>query len=93
MRRLYSLYDIVACTIVGPLMVDRADAPVIRNFHDMLAHKDTRHPADYQVLYLGNITDEGVIIPANERTVVATGAGWLAAQEIRLDDQASAVGS
>jgi hypothetical protein len=82
MRRVYCLYDLVAATFLGHVLVDRADAPVIRMFHDLLKDDKTgpgQHPADYELRFLGNIADDGELVPAPAPQVVATGSAWLAA--------------
>lgn len=81
MRRVYCLYDRVAATWIGQLVVDRADAPVIRMFHDLLADDKTgpgQHPNDYELKYIGQVADDGQLVSVDPQ-VVATGSAWLAA--------------
>lgn len=83
MRRLYIIYDRVAETFVGPIIVDRADAPVVRSFHDVLADPKTslgQHPGDYDVRCIAQITDVGQVLPL-EHTTIATGSAWQISQE------------
>ena len=83
MRRVYCIYDLIAGTFLGSPVVERGDAPVIRAFFDILAQKDStpgQHPADFTLIYCGEISDAGVLLPADAPTTIATGASWLAAQ-------------
>lgn len=90
MKRLYCIYDRVAASFVGQVVNDHADAPVIRNFHDLLGDSRTelaKHAADYELRYIGQITMEGLILPCDPQ-VVATGAAWLSAripQDLKLE--------
>lgn len=82
LRRLYTCYDIVAKATFGQVVHDFSDAPVIRQFHDMLGDERAqlyKHAADYELRYLGQMTMEGLILPI-EPQVIATGAAWAAAQ-------------
>lgn len=82
MRRVYVLYDSVSATWIGQLVVDRADAPVIRMFHDLLRDPKTgpgMHPNDYEIRHVGFVGDDGQLIPS-ETKVIATGAAWAASQ-------------
>lgn len=85
MRRMYCIYDRVAATFIGQLVVDRADGPVIRMFHDLCGDGQSslsQHPGDYDLLLIGMIADNGQIT-AEALVTVATGAAWAAAQEKR----------
>lgn len=84
MRSIYCLYDRIALTFIGVLMTERADAPAIRIFHDVLSAKESapgQHPNDYDLLCLGTISDDAVVTPLSVPRVVATGGAWLAAQQ------------
>lgn len=64
MKRLYCIYDRVAACILGSIIQESSDAPAIRAFHDALKSPQSQlsaHPADYDLLYLGDITTTGVI--------------------------------
>lgn len=84
-KRLYTVYDMVAGTIVGDILQALNDAPAIRAFHDALKTPNSligQHPADFQLLNVGIIDDDGAIyIQDNGKTVVATGAAWLESQK------------
>lgn len=79
MRKLYQVYDIKAECIIGPLMVERRDAPAIRSFTDALKDPQSlgRHPDDYQLRYLADMNDAGfIVVPAGCPSVVMTGTAW-----------------
>lgn len=82
MKRIYAIYDLVANIIVGSLVLDHSDASVIRLFHDLCQDTNTavgRHPKDYELRYVGQLANDGQLLPVTPQ-VVATGAAWLAAQ-------------
>lgn len=82
-RSLFIIYDLVAQNLIGQVVLERHPAPVIRLFHQLLADKNTQlaaHPKDYNVVHIGFIDDDGQLTPIAPLTV-ATGEGWLAAQE------------
>jgi hypothetical protein len=82
MRRQYVIFDKVAQLWIGQPLIDRSDAPVIRLFHDVLADSSSllgKHPADYELRYVGQLADDGDMIPSTV-SVVATGSAWLAAR-------------
>lgn len=85
MRRIYTLYDAVAGMIDGPLLLVNRDGPAIREFYAVLANPQTgpgRHPGDYNLICLGDISDEGDISPAaGGPSVVATGVSWVESQQ------------
>ncbi|WNK14975.1 MAG: nonstructural protein [Microvirus sp.] len=79
MKQLYTVYDVVAATIVGSIIQESLDAPAIRAFHDALKAPQSllaQHPADYQLLLVGLIGYDGEITPAVPPKVIATGAAW-----------------
>lgn len=82
MRQIYALYDNVAKAIIGGLSLHYHDAPAIRMYSDIATMPQSTvgmHPADYDLLHIGSLSDEGIITPVN-RTVI-TGAQWLASQQ------------
>lgn len=82
MKRLYCIYDRVASCILGSIIQEGSDAPAIRSFHDALRSPQSpisAHPADYDLLYLGDILSSGHI-SAESPVTIATGAGFLASQ-------------
>lgn len=85
MRRVYSIYDVVAGLIVGPLMLVNRDGPAIREFYGALADPQSslsKHPGDYNLLCLGDISDVGDLSPmVGGPCVVATGVSWVEVQQ------------
>lgn len=84
MKSIYSVYDLKSESLIGGLITERLDAPAIRAFHDALDPKNNSilaaHPADFQLMCLGTIEDDGrIFISPDGPTVVATGAQWAAA--------------
>jgi len=72
------------------LMLDVHDAPATRAFHDALSSPNTgfsSHPADFNLVCLGTISELGVITPELGMDgqpcprVVATGSSWATARE------------
>lgn len=87
MKRLYCIYDRVASCILGSIIQEGSDAPAIRSFHDALRSPQSAisaHPADYDLLYLGDILTSGIILAVSPPVTVATGAGYLASQTPKL---------
>lgn len=84
MKGIYAVYDIIAKTIVGPLMMMNRDEPAIRIFTDALADKALtlgQHPADYELLKLAHINEDTPEIQPYETQTIITGKQWLAMQE------------
>lgn len=78
-NRIYAIYDKVAQTLTGPLMQFRADAAAVRVFNDLATDPKTQiaqHPADYDLLKLGELVDETTIFPETE--TILEGSTWLA---------------
>lgn len=91
MKNVYCLYDIVADGWTGQLVTDRADAPVIRMFHDLLADPKMgigKHANDYEMRCIGSIDDSGELLGHKVVRTVATGAQWLASQTPSLANEA-----
>lgn len=75
MQKLFAVYDTVAATIIGGIMLQPHDGPAIRIFRDALSQADgplAKHPDDYQLLRLGDIDDDGMITPRVE--LIANGS-------------------
>lgn len=80
MRNIYAIWDKVAMAQYGALVMQAHDGPVCRLFYDLLADKDqpmSRHPADYDLLCVGTITDECQVTGGVVRAV-ATGEAYVA---------------
>lgn len=78
MKNIYVVYDIKAEGMVGSLILDRNDAPVIRGFYDLLGDSrsyESRHPEDYELYQVGHCDDEGGI-EETPRRLVTTGRLW-----------------
>lgn len=62
MRGIYALYDAAANDISGPLMVFPHETVAIRTFADILSDPKSfprRHPKDFTLVQLANLTDAG----------------------------------
>jgi len=82
-KRLYMVYDLVASTVLGGIMLETADAPAMRAFNDALGNKESllgQHPRDFNLLYLGDIDDAGQLHPIAPE-IIATGASWQTMRE------------
>ena len=82
MKLLYTIRDTVG-EAIGPIVSHAADAAAVRMFGDVASDANTnvaRHPADFELVCLGQVYDDGVIVPAaGGPRVVITGAAWKAA--------------
>lgn len=82
-RSLFIFHDRVAENFVGFIQINRHPAPVVRDFHSLLADKQTslgQHPNDFNVVHIGFIDDDGTITPIAP-LIIATGASWVALQQ------------
>lgn len=82
-KKLYTVLDTVSNLILGTVILEQADAPAIRTFHDALSNNQSAlatHPADYNLICLGTIYMSTGEIQAHPPETVATGAQWAAAQ-------------
>lgn len=78
MKKLYAIYDRVA-QAVGPIVLHAADAPAVRMFGDVASDPQTnvsRHTADFELLCLGDLFDDGRIEAFDRPRVVLTGQAW-----------------
>lgn len=81
LSRLYVIRDIIADDLFGGIIRVNNDEVARRNFHDALTAEQgpfKGHEADYDLIYLGTIDHQGLIVDINQ-TVVARGADWIAA--------------
>lgn len=84
MRFIYGVFDRVAGSVTGGLMLFAADAVAVRTFGDICRDPNTmmaRHPNDYDLVRLGILADNGEI-GGVEFTTVITGAAFAATQEV-----------
>lgn len=82
MKRLYAVVDIKASLMVGSLMVFSHPAVAVRAFGDVLSDKGSilsRHPQDFNLIEVGSVSDEGVVV-GGEPQLVMSGEAWVAAQ-------------
>lgn len=80
MSRLYVIRDTVAKDLFGGIIRVNNDEVARRNFHDALAQDNgpfKGHEADYELISLGTIDNNGNIEPQN--LLIARGADWIAA--------------
>lgn len=80
---LYQIYDKVAETSLGPVLKAHKAAAAVREFHTALGDNRTslnQHPADYNLLYVGEQDDQTGQIQGTKPMVVATGAQWVETQ-------------
>lgn len=78
-KNLYAIYDDVSEDVIGGLMLETHDAPVIRMFHDAAHQEGSKiqlHLADLKLVRLGTINEELTITPDVE--IVITGKKILA---------------
>lgn len=86
MKNLYGIWDKVAEAYVGgiySLMTFPHDAPAVRMFNDVAGNPQTdigRHVDDFELRFVGVITEEGVLHGENPRVVI-TGTAFRQAQE------------
>lgn len=83
MQKLYIIWDRVAEAFIGGIILQRSDAPVVRMFNELLADPQTqlaKHPADYDLRFVGTIDDDGSVIGAGH-VVISTGQAWVTSQE------------
>jgi len=80
-RQMFIIFDNVAQSWIGQIIVEKHPAPACRLFSQLLGDKNTAlysHPKDYDLWFIGYVTDEG-FVDGSERRVVMTGESWLAA--------------
>lgn len=78
-KKIYAIYDTMAQAITGPLWTFGHDAAAIRTFNDLASDNRTeiaKHPADYNLILLGELVDETTILPHSE--TILEGSQWLA---------------
>lgn len=93
-RGLYAINDRVAQSLVGRamylVMAFRTDAEAARYFADGINDKSSmlhQHPADFELIYLGTISEGGEITP-EPRRIIITGDALIATQQPALVKEA-----
>lgn len=90
-RGIYAIRDRIALDIVGMsmymLMVFRTDQEAARYFAD--AVNDTtsilnKHPADYELIHVGNMKETGELVPYGDPRIIITGDALLGVQKPAL---------
>lgn len=79
-KRMYQLRDVVSGCLVGPILLERNDAPAVRAFYAGLEDSKSQlsqYPADYELVCLGEYDDEKGVGEV-EYSVIARGTEWLA---------------
>lgn len=82
-RQIYAIRDTLSGQYLGGLQLFPADAPAVRFFSDIAIDPQTmiaRHPQDHELVSLGYLDDDGIIVASEKPIVVITGAAWKAAQ-------------
>jgi len=82
-RALFVIFDKVADTFLGHIIIERHPAPACRLFNQLLADKNSQlaqHPADFELVQIGFIEDSGQLLPI-EPMVITSGTAWLSSQE------------
>lgn len=82
---LYQIYDAVANTVIGPIIVTYHPAAAVRQFTDLLRDPKTTlaaHPEDYELRYLGQQDEStGLVDGLTVPQAVLTGLQWKLSQE------------
>lgn len=85
MKRLYAIYDRLAQEIVGrsmyAIMCMRTDQEATRYFADAIYDETSilaKHPADYELIYLGTMNDRGHLKAQEIPTIIITGDALVA---------------
>lgn len=85
MYTIYAIYDTIAQSLVGGLLLFKSAPPAIRYFADLASDPKTmihRHVEHYDLIDLGTLTDDTELrLHGREREIVITGKAWLAAQQ------------
>lgn len=81
-RNVYVVYDIVAASIVGGLILAAHDAVAVRTFSDALSDPQGigRHPEDFELRCVGNVEGDGTLWSEDPARVVMTGKAWIASR-------------
>lgn len=93
--KLYRVYDKIAETGLGPVLIEGHDKAAIRTFTDVCKDKSTQlgqHPHDYELQKIGEIETTTNDIVDNKRHTIITGEQWasLEDKETRTDQMINA---
>lgn len=78
-KKMYQLRDVVSNCLVGPILLERNDAPAVRAFYAGLEDAKSQlsqYPQDYELMCLGEYDDEKGIGEA-QFFVIARGVEWV----------------
>lgn len=81
--KLFQMYDRKAETMTGPILAYNREGPAIRDFHTVLANRESHpgmYPEDYELRQIGYQDETTGEIQSEIRTI-ATGEAWLAGLE------------
>lgn len=82
--KLYVVYDTVARDLFGAIIRAPNDEVARRSFHDLLSQKESpisAHKGDYNLLFLGDIDNTGIITTTTEPQILVKGQDWLDANK------------
>lgn len=97
MKNIYAIRDRIAGEITGmrmySLMVFRTDQEAARYFADAINDTTSilnKHPADYELIYCGQVDDDGTIRPREigQQAFIVSGDTLLAVQQPALVKEA-----
>lgn len=80
--KVYAIRDLVANALVGGLHLFAHDAPAVRFFGDIASDPQTmiaRHPADYDLICIGQYNEDTYSLTPERVEIVITGAAYHAA--------------
>lgn len=83
-KRLYVIYDLVAESMVGQLLMFAADAAAVRFFGDVCVDPQTmvaRHVEDHELRFVGVVDEESGAVSSAPVAVVLSGKAWKAATD------------
>lgn len=78
---LYQMYDTLAQSVAGPIIIEKRDAPAIRAFHSVLAqgHKTLpgQYPSNFELRMIGSQDEDTAQLTALTPATIATGSAWV----------------
>lgn len=97
MNKLYMVRDIVGGQVIKPIIIVKHEAAAVRIFTDAMKDERTdlfQHPADYELLYLGEQNDDTGEIAGLERPrAILTGRQYTLATATPTADAVDASGA